>query len=494
MAVRARLNAPTRKPEAFPWHRADWTAVPSAGLFGGERRLEAECYLKSGTGVRLAIEANTGAWFRFGDRAGVWQPSRLKGIQVSPRFGTPFLAAGQLFDVRPTTRKWLALEKTSSAEDRFVSRGTLLVSCSGNVGRATVARKLHERTLITHDLLRLRCSADEAGWLYAFLRSSNGRSMMSAAKYGHIIKHLEPMHVEALPVPSPSDEDAAFCRRTLERIIELRDDAYLLTLDAEMRFQDALGLPPAVEAGESGFSVRASETVFGGRRRFDALPYNPTAAAMRAHVKSRTITSTLTDLGFTVWLPTRFKRIPADQGVELLNSSAPFEVNPDAGRRIAEVNFGDPYAARVEPGWLLIARSGQVYGLNGSVAFATKAHVGRVLSDDLIRIAPGPNTTIRTGYVFVALSHPVLGRPLVKSLPYGSSIPHLDVSDVQEYAIPRLSKGDENVIGELADRAAACWGEADVLEQRMGERCDRAIEALLHPPVRSRKHRRSAPR
>ena len=148
----------------------------------------------------------------------------------------------------------------------------------------------------------------------------------------------------------------------------------------------------------------------------------------------------------------------------------------------------------VEPGWLLIARSGQVYGLNGSVAFATKAHVGRVLSDHLIRVAPGPNTTIRTGYAFVALSHPVLGRPLVKSLLYGSSIPQLDVSDVQEFAIPRLPKGDENVIGELADRAAACWGEADVLEQRMGERCDRAIEALLHPPAGSRKHRRSAPR
>ena len=43
----------------------------------------------------------------------------------------------------------------------------------------------------------------------------------------------------------------------------------------------------------------------------------------------------------------------------------------------------------------------------------TKAHVGRVLSDHLIRVAPGPNTTIRTGYARGA-GRAVLSRSLTQ--------------------------------------------------------------------------------
>ena len=60
-----------------------------------------------------------------------WQPSRLKGIQVSPEHGTPFLAATQVFDVRPVPRKWLSLNRTNDHVQRFVHEGTILLTCSG---------------------------------------------------------------------------------------------------------------------------------------------------------------------------------------------------------------------------------------------------------------------------------------------------------------------------------------------------------------------------
>ena len=51
--------------------------------------------------------------------ANVWQPSRLKGIQVGPDFGTPFLAATQVFDIRPVPRKWLAIDQIDDAASLF---------------------------------------------------------------------------------------------------------------------------------------------------------------------------------------------------------------------------------------------------------------------------------------------------------------------------------------------------------------------------------------
>lgn len=90
--------------------------------------MEAENFLASGFGIRLAIEAKAGGWSTLSTVARTWQPSRLKGIQVSQEYGTPFLAATQVFDVRPIPRKWLSLERTEDNSGRFVEAGTILVT------------------------------------------------------------------------------------------------------------------------------------------------------------------------------------------------------------------------------------------------------------------------------------------------------------------------------------------------------------------------------
>lgn len=111
MALRARLSAPRPERTDWPWHQAKCTALSASLLFGGDRRMEAETYVASGYGIRLALEARKTGWTCMSKVAKVWQPSRLKGIQVSPEFGTPFLAATQVFDLRPVPRKWLSLDQ-----------------------------------------------------------------------------------------------------------------------------------------------------------------------------------------------------------------------------------------------------------------------------------------------------------------------------------------------------------------------------------------------
>ena len=116
MALRARLAPPQPAPtEGFRYHEAEWASLPSQIVAEGDRRFEAETYLASGFGIRRAIEARPAGWVRLLEPASVWQPSRLKGILVSPEFGTPFLAATQVFDLRPIPRKWLASSKIKNA-------------------------------------------------------------------------------------------------------------------------------------------------------------------------------------------------------------------------------------------------------------------------------------------------------------------------------------------------------------------------------------------
>lgn len=480
MDVRARLSAPRPQPNDWPWHTAKWTALPASIVFGGDRRLEAENYLASGYGVRRSLEARTAGLSRLSTIARVWQPSRLKGIQVDPAHGTPFLAATQMFDLRPVPRKWLSLDRTVSASDRLVSAGTIIVTCSGAVGRATLAQRQHEGILISHDLLRVEPRRLTFwGWIYAYLRAPQVRAMMNAVQYGHIIKHLETGHLDALPIPVVRDGLLSTFQAQAQAILKARDSAQKLSLEAEERFERAVGALPPCELGEAGFAVPASAMSF-GRRRLEGLFHSPLARTILDHfARQGKRTTPLAEAGYDVWLPTRFKRVTAEDGVDLLDSSDLFEINPDVSRRIGDGDFGDRNSGRVKAGWLLVARSGQIYGLNGSVTIATAFHEGKVVSDDVIRVAPRQDSQVRPGYLYVAMSHPTLGRPLVKRLIYGSSIPHLDVADLEGFNLVRLAPEDEDVIADMAERASMLRAEADIMENAIAAEAESVLDRFI---------------
>lgn len=455
-------------------------AMPISALCSGERRMEAENYLASGYGQRLALAARLGSASTLGAVAGVWQPSRLKGITLSKEFGTPFLAATQTFDLRPVSRKFLSLNRTDDSTNRFVLPGTILVTCSGSVGRATLATSALAGVLISHDLLRVTPTQPELwGWTYAYLRSEVARGMMCSAQYGHIIKHLEPNHLAELPMPKPRVSVAAKLQKDAMSVLDMRNRAVELMQQAELQFEFVVGLPKSLDSGESGFSVKAS-SFMSGRRRLESVFHNPVVRKLQAHFKTKHIkTASLLDAGFDIWLPTRFRRIPAEEGVELMGSADLFEINPDLDKKIANTNFGDRNAGRVNRGWLLLARSGQTYGLNGTLAIANKFHEGKVISDHVIRIAPSVRCDARAGYVYTALSHPILGRPMVKSLAYGSSIPEIDVSDISSLLMPRLDKITEDNIADMAEEGARLFAEADILENEMAAEVDDMLTGLL---------------
>ena len=482
MVVRARLVAPPPKPkQIWPCHVLKHASVRANQLLAGDRRMEAETYLSRGFSLREAIEARPTGWKPFGDLARVEQPGRLKGILVSQEYGTPFLAATQVFDIRPIPRKFLALDKMETAKDCFVDDGTILVTRSGSVGRSTLAHAPHRGVVISDDLLRVFAKDKRNyGWFYAYLRAPQVRAMTVGAHYGHIIKHLETSHLDVLPIPTVDDVTATDFSRRVGRILDLRNEGHRLTLEAEARFEKALGLLKINDWGDGGFTIKASKSLNSGRRRFDASVHNPGVAAIRRHLaKHGEGFMAISEVGYDVWLPTRFRRVSAADGVPLVESAALLEVNPDIDKRIAEVDFGDTYRGRVQPGWLLVARSGQVYGIIGTAVLATEALANHVISDDVIRVAPRTDCRVRPGYLLVALSHPLLGRPLIKSLAYGSSIPHIDPADFVEFKIVRLNSTEESTIAELAEASAKARAEADVLEREIAQDAAKIIDQFI---------------
>lgn len=306
MALQARLAAPPPPPEqAWPWHKVKAASLPVSALLDGDRRMEAETYLSSGYGIRMAIQSKGEGWARFDALAKVWMPGRLTGIVVSSEYGKPFLTATQVFDARPFPRKYLATEVMSGAEQCFVEEGIILVTRSGTVGHATLSHAVHRGIVISDDLLRVTAvEAKQAGWIYAFLQTPQSRAMCTSTHYGHMIKHLQPSHLNAIPVPTVDDDTAKKFTRKLERIVAQRNEGYRLTLEAETKFEQALGPAKVKDWGETGFVVKASKAFKARRLRLDAAVHNPGAAAIMRHLaKNGQAFTTIPGAGYDVWVP-----------------------------------------------------------------------------------------------------------------------------------------------------------------------------------------------
>ncbi|HLL89080.1 MAG TPA: hypothetical protein VK324_07230 [Tepidisphaeraceae bacterium] len=485
MALRQRLITASDRDDGPAWHPTTWASVRAASLWAGERRMDAESYLSSGFGIRLAIEGKPAGWSRLGSQARAWAPPRIKTILVAPEHGVPYLNTSQAFEFRPSPRKWLALGKTLKGDARLVREGTVLVMASANVGRTTVAVKAHEGHVVSHHFMRVEPTNPAAsGWTYAYLRSRQAQAMMSGSQYASVIRHIEPQHVESLPVPEVSEDVKARFAAKLARVIALRNEAHGLTLEAEAMYAAALGpLPVPVAARGLGFTVRAS-ALTSGRRRLEAAAHAPVVLDVRRHQRAAAVAfETISAAGYAVWLPGRFKRVPAREGVQLWESSALLEVNPQPSKRIADGAFGDDYRGRVEAGWVLMTRSGQTYGIIGATVLATPAMEGHVISDDVIRLKPPDRGGPRPGYLVTALSHPRLGLPLVKAMAYGSSIPHIDVADVKAFEVARLEHAREVAIADTAEAAAERRAQADLLEQELTRDAEAIIDEFVHRPA-----------
>jgi hypothetical protein len=186
----------------------------------------------------------------------------------------------------------------------------------------------------------------------------------------------------------------------------------------------------------------------------------------------------LGELTSGVWWGNRFKRIPSPSGRPYLSADDLFTTNPYDIEKIVVAGGGSSDHLAVEPGWIVMACSGQTYGLNGSAKIVTRYHRRFVLSHDIIRIIPNISK-VRTGYLLTALTHPFLGRPLVLREAYGSSIPHIEPADLANVPIARASPEVEDEVAEFAEEAASELSKAEALEREMADNASKIISDFL---------------
>ena len=446
-------------------------SIPARLAFIGGRRLDGETYLGDGFQCRYRIRQFDRVDF-VGNVAKVWQPARLKGVCVDPTVGIPFLAATQVFDIHPMPRKWLSSAHTPSLESRYLTPGTILVTCSGNVGDALIAYRALEKKIVSHDLLRVDAhDRSLTGYLYIYFRTRHGRAIMQSSQYGNIIKHMEPEHLNAVPVPRFESTLEAELDSDVLDIFGWREEAFKLETDAEQVFAKAIGIRISATMDDVS-SVPAIE-LFSRRRRLDGYHYNAVARELASSINR---SSELGELAADVILPDRFTRRFMEGGLPFIGSEHIFKLNPPVTKFLSPGSMSDSSDYFVEPDWILMARSGQLYGTNGNVALSDTWHAEKVLSEDIIRVVP---KNVRPGFLRAALGHPTLGQPLVLREAFGTSIPHIDPGDIRRIRVPRLAAKIEDEIAENMETANAMRKKAREKEDSAVAKLEKRIDKEL---------------
>ncbi|WP_305416753.1 restriction endonuclease subunit S [Photobacterium leiognathi] len=98
--------------------------------------------------------------------------------------------------------------KKKDAESKKLSflklqKGTSLISCSGTIGRMAYVGNGLDGVWSCQDMIKVRPNEEKigSGYLYAFLNSKFGVPMVLSGTYGAVIKHIEPEHIQDMPVP-----------------------------------------------------------------------------------------------------------------------------------------------------------------------------------------------------------------------------------------------------------------------------------------------------
>jgi type I restriction enzyme M protein len=195
--------------------------------------------------------ADTGNWTieRLGDFAQVFN---------GPRFKRPFAEDGTVsgagivrmytpkafFEERGESAKFLDLARASRTQVRQLDvlrlgRDWILIVDSGTagklLGRVGITTAVHEGAIGNNNLIRV-VIADPAkrAYVYQFLRSEIGQTLLLRNVYGTNQDHIEPDDVKDIPIPLPADGSRLTrIHGVVQQISQLREQAN--ALDAEAR-------------------------------------------------------------------------------------------------------------------------------------------------------------------------------------------------------------------------------------------------------------------
>ena len=323
---------------------------------------------------------------------------RFKRTYVAEKVGIPFILPSQITEIYPKANKFIASTTNIDIESTRVEKGQVLLTRSGTIGVVSYVSKTLENQSLSDDVIRIKAS-EYSGYVYTYLKSRIGRLLVETNNYGAVIEHIEPEHLDHIPIPNPPPILKQEIHGLIEESFKLRDTSNELMDTAQALLKTALQLP-SIEtlqkhaeqfdktAGVLNYSVPASEVI----DRLDGSYYVPIVKAIEQHIaKTAKEIAKVGDgrICQSVTLPGRFKRIYVEEesGVVFLGGKQIHELDPSNKKHISISKHTERIKNEltIKEGMILITRA----GTPGKTVFVPRHWDGWAITDNIISLVAG---------------------------------------------------------------------------------------------------------
>ena len=395
---------------------------------------------------------------------------RFKRIWVKTS-DIPIYQPSSIVDIKPSPDGYISSKTKTNINALRVQKNQILMTCSGTVGKVSYVSETLKDKVFSHDLLRIDCkNPNDAGYVYAYLKSSVGNQILCTNRYGAVITHIEPEHLATIPIPDAPAMLKNTIHHRIEKSYALRDASNDLIDEATALLAKELNLPLVDDIAPSFYEKDAEVDTFSVplsrlSGRLEASYHVPIVDAVMERLRQNAAeVTTIGDprISREVILPGRFKRVYVEEGHGrvLIGGKQLYELDPAVKKYISGKKH-EKILKKLEvyENTILLTRSGTI----GKVALVPKHWEHYIPSDHIIRIVPTSDDMAGYLYIFLASDY---AQPLIRRFTYGSVVDEIDDHHVRRIAVPLLKdRAAQRKINDLALEANEKRYEAYRLEQ-----------------------------
>ena len=454
------VTQPRRIPTEKP---IKWTSVNVQEVIDSGYRLGASMYSNDGRQARkdLIEKCKWDTVYLCGENlcgenglATAYYGTRFRRIYVDKQ-AFPIYQPAQINELYPKPSAYISHSTQTDIDALRVKKGQILLTCSGTIGNCTYVRNTLDNLIFSHDVIRIE-PKEYNGFIYAFLKSKTGFSIVNTNNYGAVIEHIEPEHLNHIPIPNPPPILKQEIHDLIEESFKLRDESNELMDTAQVLLKTALQLPSIGAFHERAkqfdkmasvlnYSVPSNEVI----DRLDGSYYDPIVKAIEQHI-AKTAKEIVkvgdSRISKSIILPGRFKRVYVEEedGVPFIGGKQIFELDPNNKKYLSPMRHESRIKGELtlRENMILITCSGTI----GKVTIVPKHWDGWTANQHIIRVVP-PNDEI-AGYLHAWLSSDY-AYPLITRYTHGAVIDEINDRQVSEIVVPLLR--DENVQREIND-------------------------------------------
>ena len=376
--------------------------------------------------------------------------------------GIPYIAASDMTKSGVDSGKFISKKQAKKLKRLMLDSGWILISCSGTLGNVVYTNDLFKNTFATHDLIRLIPDEKKlpSGFLYAYLASKYGYTLLTQSGFGGVVKHINQEHVANIPIP-------LFPESKQQKIHNLIVESANLRVEANRLLEEATECFDQLMKKENNISCRTI-SIRNTRNRFDSFSV----------LENNVIDSIIDKNSSIEWIPIktisekifigpRSKRNYVAKGVPFLSGSELQKANPTKVEKFLSIKDATPFI--VNKDWILITRSGTI----GNVSYVFPILDEYGATDDAIRVVVKSKSKLTSKYLYAFLTSKFGKKSIQKDI-FGSVIQHINEEQLGSILVPIL---DINKIDGKIEKYCLFMNDAIVKENQAITLVEKEIES-----------------